>query len=327
MHFAGSETANSGGVMASVPHRDVKPDNVFLTRDGVVKLLDFGLAQTADSRMSGPGVVEGTVAYMSPEQASGQRADERSDVGALGVILFEMLAGVRPFAADDPATVIHLILTREPDLRASRPDLPPGITGIVQRALVKQPAERFPNGGQILEALQGYRTAAAPPAVPRRGFGRRALRIGAAAVGLLILVTGLTLRIRAAPDPAPAGAAAGSVSHVLWVDDSPEGNAGVAQQLRNLGVEVTTALNTADALQRYDPSGHQLVISDMGRFEGADDAYVGRAGFDLLERLQGRRPDVQLVFCTSERAVTTFRAEALSAGVSPSSRIVARSCA
>jgi CheY-like chemotaxis protein len=98
------------------------------------------------------------------------------------------------------------------------------------------------------------------------------------------------------------------------VDDSPEGNAGVVQQLRNLGVGVTTALNTAEALRRYDPSVHQLVISDMGRFEGPNDAYVGRAGFNLLEGLRTRRPDVQVVFCTSERAVSNFRAEALAAG-------------
>ena len=162
-----------------IVHRDVKPDNVFLTREGVVKLLDFGLARTADSRMSGPGTVEGTVAYMSPEQASGRQADQRSDVWALGVILFEMLAGVRPFAADDPRAAIDLILTREPDLRAARPDLPPGLIALVHRALARHPAGRFANGGEVLEALQGCRSAAGK--WPARGYA-------AAAAGLLLVL-------------------------------------------------------------------------------------------------------------------------------------------
>jgi TolB-like protein/tRNA A-37 threonylcarbamoyl transferase component Bud32 len=174
-----------------IVHRDVKPDNVFLTREGVVKLLDFGLARTADSRMSGPGAVEGTVAYMSPEQASGQQADQRSDVWALGVILFEMLAGGRPFAADDPRAVLDLILTREPDLRTARPDLAPGLTDLVHRALARDPASRFAHGGEVLDALQGCREASEPSAAsgaapaagkwPARGYA-------AAAAGLLLML-------------------------------------------------------------------------------------------------------------------------------------------
>ena len=101
-----------------IVHRDVKPDNVFMTRDGGVKLLDFGLAGTSDGAMSGAGGVEGTVGYMSPEQAEGRRADARSDAWALGVVLFEMLAGVRPFAAESPSGIIERILTSEPDLAA-----------------------------------------------------------------------------------------------------------------------------------------------------------------------------------------------------------------
>jgi DNA-binding SARP family transcriptional activator/CheY-like chemotaxis protein len=137
---------------------------------------------------------------------------------------------------------------------------------------------------------------------------RRRRRLALAAGVIVLAGLGLAIALR------PEAPSAGSISRVLWVDDSPEGNAGVMQQLKNLGVQVTTALNTRDALQRYDPSVHQLVISDMGRFEGPNDAYVGRAGFALLDGLRARRADVQVVFCTSERAVTAFRAEALSAG-------------
>ncbi len=152
-------------------------------------------------------------------------------------------------------------------------------------------------------ALRHHRARAARVTAAGR---RRRIALTAGAV----ILAGLGLVIALRPDRP----AAGSISHVLWVDDSPEGNAGVMQLLRNLGVRLTTALNTAEGLQRYDPSVHQLVISDMGRFEGTDDAYVGRAGFALLEGLRVRRPDVQVVFCTSERAVAQFSAEALSAG-------------
>ena len=138
----------------------------------------------------------------------------------------------------------------------------------------------------------------------------RTLRVGAAVLGLLLLVTALSLWIR----PDRAGGALASVSHVLWVDDNPENNTGVIEQLKNHGVEVTTALSTTDALQRYDPAVHQLIISDMARYEGADGAYVGRAGFELLEGLRARRSDVRIVFCSSPRAVATYRAEAIAAG-------------
>jgi serine/threonine-protein kinase len=297
-----------------IVHRDVKPDNVFLTREGVVKLLDFGLARTADSWMSGPGAVEGTVAYMSPEQASGQRADQRSDVWALGVVLFEMLAGARPFAADGPRAALELILTRDPDLRAARLDLAPGLIDLVHRALAKDPASRFASGSEILEALQRCRTASAPLAARRRGVRTRAVRTGVPVLGLLILVTFLALRIRANQEPAPARVIPGSVSHVLWVDDDPENNGEVIRQLRDRGIQVTTSLHTADALRRYDPAVHQLVISDMGRYEGANDAFVGRAGLELLARLRARHDGVQFIFCTSSRAAATHRAEALAWG-------------
>jgi TolB-like protein len=135
---------------------------------------------------------------MSPEQASGQRADERSDVWALGVILFEMLAATRPFAAHDPRAAIHMILTSEPDLRAQRPDLAAGITELVHAALSKDPATRFADGSEFLEALRTCRSRSAIP-VPRRGTRRlRNLHSRTAGRGLLaalaIVATVVTTR-------------------------------------------------------------------------------------------------------------------------------------
>jgi CheY-like chemotaxis protein len=106
----------------------------------------------------------------------------------------------------------------------------------------------------------------------------------------------------------------GTISQVLWVDDNPENNVEVVRQLESRGVRVTRSLSTAEAVRRFDPAVHQLVVSDMGRYEGADNAYVERAGFDLLAQLRGRQPDVQVVFCTSSRAAKTHRVEALAAG-------------
>ena len=301
-----------------IVHRDVKPDNVFITRDGVVKLLDFGLARTAEHRMSGPTGMAGTVTYMSPEQSGGQRADARSDVWALGVILYEMLAGVRPFVAKDPRALLELIVTRDPDFAALHADLDPAIASVVRRALAKDPSRRFAGGGELLDALNGCQRPPAAASAPtrRRPAASREIRLGAFTVGLLIVGSLVVWRFRAGGDPVPElpSIPAGTVAHALWVDDNPENNSAVIRRLADRGIQVTTVLNTAEAIRRFDPAVHQFVISDMGRFEGANNGYVERAGLDLLSRLRARRPDVQLAFCTSARAVRYYRSEAVAAG-------------
>jgi serine/threonine protein kinase len=276
-----------------IVHRDVKPENVFITRDGVVKLLDFGL--------SGSVGAAGTVAYMSPEQAGGQLADARSDVWALGVILVEMLTGRRQ---------------SEPG-----PGVAPEVRAVVGRASAKNPAERFGNGRELLEALMGV--APADPGL--RPSRRRARVIGAFAGGAIFLAAALSILNLTGDDGVRRRTVlpAGSVSHALWVDDNPENNTETITLFESRGVQVTTALSTADAAQRYDPAVHKFVVSDMGRFEGADKAYVERAGLDLLAQLKARRADVQLVFCTSSRAATTYRADALAAGA----RAIVEDCA
>jgi len=136
-----------------IVHRDVKPGNVFLTDAGAVKLLDFGLARTVGAPLTDPAAVKGTIHYMSPEQARGEPADERSDVWSAGVILFEMLSGERPFAALSPLVTVRHILTLELDVRARLPEASDGMVGVVERALSKDPAGRFANGSALLHAL------------------------------------------------------------------------------------------------------------------------------------------------------------------------------
>src|SRR6478735_2802670 len=158
-----------------IVHRDLKPENVFLTKDGRVKILDFGLAklkvdkedggQTDMRTISGatePGVVLGTMGYMAPEQVRGRPADRRSDIFAFGTILYEMLSGQRAFRGDTAADTITAILTKEPpDLSQTNKEIHPGLDRLVRHALEKNPEERFQSARDIafdLESLSGLST-------------------------------------------------------------------------------------------------------------------------------------------------------------------------
>jgi Tol biopolymer transport system component len=183
-----------------IVHRDLKPENLFVTRDGRVKILDFGLAklksekdgepQTDLRTVSGtePGVVLGTMGYMSPEQVRGKAADRRSDLFSFGAIFYEMLSGQRAFRGDTAADTITAILTKEPpDLSQTNRDIHPGLDRIVRHCLEKNPEERFESARDVafdLEALSGVsaaRTAAEAPAPSHRRI-RLPLVLGAAIV-------------------------------------------------------------------------------------------------------------------------------------------------
>jgi len=158
-----------------IVHRDLKPENLFLTRDGRVKILDFGLAklrlpdtgfgseaQTL-SRDTSPGAILGTLGYLSPEQARGRESDARSDIFALGAVLYEMLAGQPAFAGPSAADTLSAILREDPPALEAGTRLPAGLERIVQRCLEKNPAERFGSARDLGFALEASSPEPAAP--------------------------------------------------------------------------------------------------------------------------------------------------------------------
>jgi Tol biopolymer transport system component len=207
-----------------IVHRDLKPENVFLLRDGLVKILDFGLATPAATSagatetvaaMTDPGTVMGTVGYMSPEQVRGQALDARTDLFALGAVLYEMLSGTRAFRGDTPADIASAVLREEPpELASPRGDLPPALERIVRHCLERNPGDRFQSARDVvfaLETLSGSAVAATTPE-PRPAAERRVrsatMTIAAVCVagGVLagVLVTMASTRWGAAVSPPAA---------------------------------------------------------------------------------------------------------------------------
>ncbi len=263
---------------AGVVHRDIKPENLMVRADGLVKVLDFGLAkrdeaamadpqgETLDTHRTGPGVVLGTVAYMSPEQSRGRSVDRRTDLWSLGVVLYEMLTGRQPFTGDSSVDVLAGILHFEPPpLTLRREDVPAELAATVGRLLVKNPLGR-------------YRTA-------------RELRLDLAAVGARLgvpadlgrLLAGESGGEPAAPMRRSSGAVTSGARHSIAVLPFRNLSAdaendyfcdGLAEELLN-ALSKIEGLKVAARTSAFAFKGGRQSISEIGRALGVTTVLEG----------------------------------------------------
>ena len=223
-----------------VVHRDVKPQNVILSEDGMPKVTDFGIARSADiESVTLTGTVMGTSEYLPPEQARGEPVDVRSDVYSLGAILYELCTGRVPFPGENPVSVAMRHLHEPvPSVRDRRPDIPPRLDAAIRRAMAKDPAERFGSMPELIAELEaclpslgdGEETIVLPPAVRARRRRDRARRSGARRVVRALALSLLALLL-------VAGAAVGAFALAGLFDSSDRdgGAAGSVVSLRGIG--------------------------------------------------------------------------------------------
>lgn len=257
---AGLERAHEAGIV----HLDVTPANALVTERDVVKLIDFGVARIVGSERADEGATAGTLAYMSPEQTRAGPVDHRTDLWSLGVVLHEMLTGERPFRADDRGTLIRAIRRDEPpDLRELRPEVPDGVADVVRRCLQKDPAQRYPNAGELRAAV---RTARAALEADSRSRWTRAV---AALVAVLALAAAAgtfgLLGSADSPDPAMARPDIDPAGIAVLPLSSTEPDSALERLARDLVVTLSATLDGIGDVQTADPLA---VLARAGRGDG-----------------------------------------------------------
>ena len=271
----GLEEAHEKGIV----HRDLKPANIKLTPAGKVKVLDFGLAKayageaassrgglsespTMSRQMTEAGIILGTAAYMSPEQARGRAVDKRADIWAFGVVLYEMLTGRRPFGGETVSEILAAVIKDRPDLDALGPDVPAAIRGLIDRCLRRDPRERLRDIGDALHGIEETRADETPAAVTRSSV--RAFRVGPVVPWLL-----------------SAGLTATTLG--LWSSRSESSSAGAPVRRFAIDLPWQSAPNWTDFDVALSPKGTHFAY--YGRRNNENDVDLNVRALDSLDAM------------------------------------------
>jgi tetratricopeptide (TPR) repeat protein/tRNA A-37 threonylcarbamoyl transferase component Bud32 len=263
-----------------IVHRDVKSDNIMVTGDNLVKLMDFGLAKLKGvPGVTRDGSTVGTAHYMSPEQAKGEEVDHRSDIFSFGVVLFELVTGQFPFAGEYEPAVAYSIVNEPPrSMRELRPDAPAELEAIVNKAMEKDPADRYQSMDELIADLRkliegrtAEITAAMPAVKTSRGLGRRilvpALVLAAVAVALVV---GIRIQIGRQP-PAEASDNVLAVMYFQNIVDE-EDTERLGEIITNLVItdlsesryfKVVSSQRLYDILKRLGKEGVKVIDEDV----------------------------------------------------------------